>query len=119
MSYRAFGEKPGLPQVSEAAGLAEAQAKGIGIFSGNRPELTLAETYDVEGVKLARPFKITKIGPVALFVEDVERAERFYTQHLGFTRSEESEYRGVRCVFLRCGAEHHSDALYSRALRSG
>jgi catechol 2,3-dioxygenase-like lactoylglutathione lyase family enzyme len=117
MYYRGFGEKPSLPQMSEAAELAEAQAKGIDIFSGNRPELTLAETHDVEGVKLARPFKITKIGPVALFVEDVERAERFYTQHLGFTRSEESEYRGARCVFLRCGAEHHSVALYPRELR--
>src|SRR5438270_455124 len=114
---RGFGEKPPLPQMSEAAELAEAQAKGIDIFSGNRPELTLAETYDVEGVKLARPFKITKIGPVSLFVEDVEQAERFYAQHLGFTHSEESEYRGARCVFLRCGAEHHSVALYPRELR--
>jgi catechol 2,3-dioxygenase-like lactoylglutathione lyase family enzyme len=31
---------------------------------------------------LARPFKITKIGPVALFVDDVDQAEAFYTQRL-------------------------------------
>ena len=35
----------------------------------------------------------------------------------GFTKSEESDYRGARCVFLRCGAEHHSLALYPRELR--
>src|SRR5947208_16978576 len=77
MYYRGFGEKPPLPQMSEAAELAEAQAKGIDIFSGNRPDVPTGETYDVEGVLLARPFKITKIGPVALFVDDVDRAEAF------------------------------------------
>ena len=66
---------------------------------------------------LPRPFKITKIGPVRLFVEDVDRAEAFYTRHLGLTKSEESFYRGARCVFLRTGAEHHSVALYPRELR--
>jgi catechol-2,3-dioxygenase len=68
-------------------------------------------------VLLPRPFKITKIGPVGLFVEDVDRAERFYTEQAGFVRSEETAYRGARCVFLRCGAEHHSLALYPKELR--
>jgi catechol 2,3-dioxygenase-like lactoylglutathione lyase family enzyme len=115
--YRGFQEKPPLPQMSEAAEVAEAQAKGIDIFSGHRPNGSLAETYDVEGVLLARPFKITKIGPLSLFVDDVERAEAFYMQHLGFVRSEETAYRGARCVFLRCGAEHHSLALLPKELR--
>ncbi len=66
---------------------------------------------------LARPFKITKIGPVALFVDDVERAEAFYRDRLGLVTSEETRYRGARCVFLRCGAEHHSLALYPKELR--
>ena len=92
--------------------------KGIDIFSGHRPNGNLSETYDVEGVLLARPFKVTKIGPVRLFVEDVGRAEDFYVRHLGFVKSEETRYRGARCVFLRCGAEHHSLALYPRELRS-
>src|SRR2546430_3769627 len=70
-----------------------------------------------DGVLLERPFKITKIGPVRLFVDDGDRAEAFYTRHLGLTKSEESHYRGARCVFLRCGAEHHSLALYPKDLR--
>ena len=37
MYYRGFREKPELPQMSEAAEIAEAQGKGIDIFSGHRP----------------------------------------------------------------------------------
>jgi catechol 2,3-dioxygenase-like lactoylglutathione lyase family enzyme len=117
MYYRGFREKPELPQMSEAAEIVEAQAKGIDIFSGHRPDAPKGETSDVEGVLLARPFKITKIGPVSLFVDDVDRAEAFYAQRLGFTKSEEAEYRGARCVFLRCGSEHHSLALFPKELR--
>ena len=118
MYYRGFREKPELPQMSEAAEIAEAHGKGIDIFSGHRPALPNGgKTYDVDGVLLPRPFKITKIGPVRLFVEDVDRAEAFYTRHLGLTKSEESVYRGARCVFLRTGAEHHSLALYPKELR--
>jgi catechol 2,3-dioxygenase-like lactoylglutathione lyase family enzyme len=68
---------------------------------------------------LPRPFKITKIGPVSLFVDDVDRAEAFYTERVGFVRSEETNYRGARCVFLRCGAEHHSLGLFPKELRGG
>jgi hypothetical protein len=32
-------------------------------------------------------------------------------------RSEEAVYRGARCVFLRCGAEHHSLGLFPKELR--
>jgi catechol 2,3-dioxygenase-like lactoylglutathione lyase family enzyme len=117
MYYRGFREKPLLPQMAESAEVAEALAKGIDIFSGHRFQETLPATYEVEGVMLPRPFKITKIGPVRLFVEDVDRAEAFYTRHLGLTKSEESFYQGARCVFLRTGAEHHSLALYPRELR--
>jgi catechol 2,3-dioxygenase-like lactoylglutathione lyase family enzyme len=117
MYYRGFQEKPPLPQMSEAAELAEAFDKGIAVLSGHRPQETLPATYDVEGVLLPRPFKITKIGPVGLFVDDVERALAFYSRQLGFVVSEETHYRGGRCVFLRCGAEHHSLALYPKELR--
>jgi len=118
MYSRGFREKPSLPQISETAELAEALDKGIDILSGHRTRETLPETYDVEGVLLPRPFKITKIGPVSLFVADVERAEAFYTERLGFAKSEETVYRGARCVFLRCGAEHHSVGLFPKELRS-
>ena len=118
MYYRGFSEKPVLPQMSESAEVAEALDKGIDILSGHRTRPGMPETYDVEGVLLPRPFKITKIGPVSLFVEDVDRAEAFYVERLGFVRSEATSYAGARCVFLRCGAEHHSLALIPKALRS-
>jgi catechol 2,3-dioxygenase-like lactoylglutathione lyase family enzyme len=54
---------------------------------------------------------------VSLFVADVDRAEAFYTERLGFVRTEETVYRGARCVFLRCGAEHHSVALVPKELQ--
>jgi catechol 2,3-dioxygenase-like lactoylglutathione lyase family enzyme len=117
MYYRGFQQKPELPQMSEAAEVAEAQAKGIDIYSGHRPNGHLDESYDVEGILLPRPFKITKIGPVCLFVDDVDRAEAFYAERLGFSKSEESVYRGGRVVFLRCGAEHHSVGLFPKELR--
>lgn len=117
MYYRGFREKFLLPQMSESAEVAEALQKGIDIFSGHRPPETLPATYEVEGVLLPRPFKITKIGPVGLFVDDVDKAEAFYTQQLGFAKSEEASYRGGRCVFLRCGAEHHSLSLFPKELR--
>jgi catechol 2,3-dioxygenase-like lactoylglutathione lyase family enzyme len=103
--------------MSEAAEVAEAMEKGIDVYSGHRPHETLAASYDVEGILLPRPFKITKVGPVGLFVEDVDRAENFYTERLGFVRSEETIYRGARCVFLRYGAEHHSVGLFPKELR--
>ncbi len=117
MYYRGFRESPTLPQISESAEIQEALDKGIDIFSGHRTRPALPETYDVEGVLLPRPFKITKIGPVALFVADVDAAERFYTERLGFVTSEETTYHGARCVFLRCGTEHHSLGLFPKELR--
>jgi catechol 2,3-dioxygenase-like lactoylglutathione lyase family enzyme len=117
MYYRGFNEKPTLPQMSEAAEVAEAVDRKIEVYSGHRPRDNLAAKYDVEGILLPRPFKITKVGPVGLFVGDIERAENFYTERLGFVRSEDTVYRGARCVFLRCGAEHHSLALYPKELR--
>jgi catechol 2,3-dioxygenase-like lactoylglutathione lyase family enzyme len=103
--------------MSEAAELKEAAAKGIDVLAGHQPNGNLSETYDVDGVLLPRPFKITKIGPVSLFVDDVDAAERFYVERLGFLCSEEASYRGARCVFLRCGAEHHTLGLFPKELR--
>jgi catechol 2,3-dioxygenase-like lactoylglutathione lyase family enzyme len=117
MYYRGFREKPSLPQTSEITEVAEALDKGIDLFSGNRTREVLDECFDVDGVLLPRPFKITRIGPVGLFVADVVRAEAFYTEHLGFVTSEETTYRGARCVFLRAGAEHQSVGLFPRELR--
>jgi catechol 2,3-dioxygenase-like lactoylglutathione lyase family enzyme len=117
MYDRGFRDKPALPQMAESAEVAQAIEKGVDLLSGHRTRHALPATYDVEGVLLPRPFKITKIGPVSLFVDDVDRAEAFYTRHLGFVKSEETVYRGARSVFLRCGTEHHSVGLFPKELR--
>jgi len=44
--------------------------------------------------------------------------EAFYAEVMGFTRTEAIGWRGPRCVFLRCGTEHHSLALYPISLRA-
>jgi catechol 2,3-dioxygenase-like lactoylglutathione lyase family enzyme len=73
--------------------------------------------YDVGGVLASRPFKITRIGPLRLFVEDVGAALGFYRDVLGLRVSEEIEYDGLRGVLLRAGTEHHSIAVYDIGLR--
>jgi catechol 2,3-dioxygenase-like lactoylglutathione lyase family enzyme len=112
MYYRKFSEEPPLPQMSEEAEVEEATQKGIDIYSGFRDEPNLPARYDVEGVMLPRPFAITKIGPVDLFVTDLEAALHFYVDSLGFQVTEEGEYGGHRLMFLRHGPEHHSLALF-------
>lgn len=118
MYYRAFRETPELPQMSEAQEVQEAIAKGIDIDSGNVIDDKTGEEYIVAGVKLPRPFKVTNIGPMSLFVTDVGASEAFYTQTMGFVRTEAVTYKGHRCVFLRNGSEHHSLSLFPKALRS-
>jgi catechol 2,3-dioxygenase-like lactoylglutathione lyase family enzyme len=116
MYYRRFEEAPKLPQMSEAMEVADARQKGIEIESGYQYHEP-AGAYDVGGVLLPRPFKVTRIGPVGLFVKDVRRSEEFYVSLLGFVKTEEVNFKGRRCVFLRNGTEHHSLALFAKDLR--
>lgn len=117
MHHRKFKELPELPQISEFQEVQNAQADPADLISGYRDIETLAEKYDVQGILLARPFKVVKIGPVGLFVEDMQAALNFYNQALGFIPTEEVDYQGHRCVFLRNNTEHHSLALYPMELR--
>ena len=111
-------EHPELPTKSEASELEEAEAKGIDLTSGHRWIDTLPKTYDVGGVLLARPFKPVRIGPVSIFVADLDAAEHFYTETLGLVKSEESTVEGHRVLFLRANTEHHSIALFPLEVRS-
>jgi catechol 2,3-dioxygenase-like lactoylglutathione lyase family enzyme len=117
MYDRGFDKPPELPQVSEFEEVQRARADGVDIFSGYRHVDTLPATYDVDGVLLARPFKIVRLGPVYLFSEDMEAAAGFYRDTLGFTLTEEVVWRGERCLFLRCNTENHSVALLPLKLR--
>ncbi len=118
MHYRGFSDTPELPQMSEEAEVAEALGQGIEIFSGTRDPETMPAIYDVEGILLPRPFKVTRVGPVNLFVRDLAAALHFYTQRLGFVLTEEVDYQGHRAAFLRSGSEHHSLALFPKSLRA-
>lgn len=113
-----YTEPPALPHRSEYAEVAAARARGIAPASGWRQSEPREERFDVGGVLLGRPFKIVKVGPVRLFVRDLERALGFYRDALGLSVTEEVVWQGHRCVFLRANTEHHSLALYPLALRA-
>src|SRR5690606_13318304 len=90
---------------------------GIDVEQGYRHVATLPETHDVDGILLARPFKGVKMGPVRLFVNDVDKALAFYRDDLGLRVTETITYQGHTCVFLRANTDHHVIALYPKALR--
>ena len=117
MYYRKFAEKATLPQPSEEDEVEEAIAKGIDIFSGFRDTEDFPRKYDVEGTLISRPFEVTKIGPVNLFVDNVDAAVHYYTDKLGFTVTTDVKYKGQRFSFLRAGTEHHSLSLWPKSLR--
>ncbi len=60
------------------------------------------------------PFKIGKIGHVAVYVSDLERSARFYTQVLGFQVTDVIPPGALPggAVFLRCNTDHHGIALF-------
>jgi catechol 2,3-dioxygenase-like lactoylglutathione lyase family enzyme len=118
MYERGFQEAPPLPQINEFTEVQQALEKGIDLESGYRFLDPLPATYDVDGVLLPRPFKIVKIGPVGIYVENVEATKNFYEQKLGFTFTEEVTWQGHRCVFLRANTEHHSLAIFPIELRA-
>ncbi len=115
---RGFQDKPELPQMSEYQELEMFEREGMDLNAGFRHVEKLPFKYDVGGVMLPRPFKVIKIGPVRLFVQDMEKCLAFYTGIMGLRVTEEVDYEGHRCVFLRCNTEHHSLALYPKALRA-
>lgn len=116
MYNRGFTSSPPLPQIPEYREIENAIAAGVDLFSGDRAAETGEPKYDVGGVLLPRPFKITGIGPVRMMTPDIDAALSFYCGKMGLRLTEEISWRGHRAVFLRCGNEHHSFALYDQAI---
>jgi catechol 2,3-dioxygenase-like lactoylglutathione lyase family enzyme len=60
------------------------------------------------------PFRLNKIGHIALHVTDLERSARFYTEVLGFKISDlyGDDMMPGGAVFMRCNADHHGIALF-------
>jgi catechol 2,3-dioxygenase-like lactoylglutathione lyase family enzyme len=110
-------DHPELPYKAESTEIIEGLAQDIDLNSGHRWIDESEKTFDVGGVLLGRPFTPVRLGPVSLFVEDVEESVRFYTETLGLVVSEESDVQGHRAVFLRANTEHHSIGLFPLELR--
>ena len=117
MYDRGFREAPALPQINEFQEVQDALAGHGEDIHGYRHVEELPAKYNVQGVLLPRPFKITRIGPVAIFVEDIDASEAYYRDILGFVTSEETRIDGQRVAFMRTNTEHHSLALYPMSLR--
>jgi catechol 2,3-dioxygenase-like lactoylglutathione lyase family enzyme len=117
--HRGFQTAPDLPQMSEFDEVQQAMADGVDLHAGYRHVDSLPATHDVDGILLPRPFKVVRIGPVSLFVADVDVATAFYRDRLGFTVTEAVEWQGARCTFLRANTEHHALALFPAELRAG
>ena len=117
MYDRGFKTRPELPQVSEYEEVRLSETSGVDLASGHRIHEQWPLDHNVGGVLLARPFKIDKIGPVRLFVKDIDREVECYTRLFGLRVTEEIRRDGARCVFLRANTEHHSLALYPESVR--
>jgi catechol 2,3-dioxygenase len=63
---------------------------------------------------MSPPFRLGKIGHVALHVADVRASARFYQDILGFEVSDVygDDMMPGGAVFLRCNADHHGIALF-------
>jgi catechol 2,3-dioxygenase-like lactoylglutathione lyase family enzyme len=118
MHARGFRERPPLPQQPEYQEVTDAMARGDDFGSGFRHPEKLPPKYDVGGILLPRPFKVVRHGPIRLFCRDVQAMADFYRDKMGFLPTEEITWNGHRCVFLRCGTEHHAMALYPIELRA-
>jgi len=112
-----FSDTPPLPQRPETKEVEDMLAQAVKLQDGYRDPEEGPFTYDVDGVLLARPFRVTGIGPLGLFVFDMDAELAFYTEKMGFTITERVQVLGETAYFLRANAEHHSLALYPIALK--
>lgn len=116
MYDRAFHEAPDLPQMAEVQEVDVAIARG-GDANGFRVAAHEPMTYDVDGILMARPFKLTRLARIQLFVADLEKSLDFYTRVLGLRVTQRKPVLGHECAFLRADCEHHTLALVPKALQ--
>ncbi len=108
---------PTEPQLPEYELVSRDMKNGISVLDGRRWLSEMPLKYNVDGVLLPQPFKITRVGPVKLFVDDYEKLTRWHMDVLGFTLTEEIAWQGERCAFLRCDNEHHSLGIFPKSWR--
>jgi catechol-2,3-dioxygenase len=108
---------PKEPQPPEYRMVSDDIKKGARVLDGCRWVSQMPLKYNVDGLLLPQPFKITRVGPVKLFVDDYEALKRWHMKVLGFTLTEEIEWQGEHCAFLRCANEHHSLGIFPKSWR--
>jgi catechol 2,3-dioxygenase-like lactoylglutathione lyase family enzyme len=113
-----FTEEPPLPQRSEGQEIADGLRDGIDMSAGNRDPEDMPLEYEVDGVMLARPFRIVNMSPLGLFMDDLGTALTFYTDVMGFKETERNTVLGEPAHYLRLNSEHHSLALYPASLKA-
>ena len=66
---------------------------------------------------MTAPFAVRKLGHAVIYVSDVARSRRFYTEVLGFKVSDDypPSMAPGGFVFLRCNGDHHCLALVGGA----
>jgi catechol 2,3-dioxygenase-like lactoylglutathione lyase family enzyme len=116
MYDRAFQTAPTLPQIAEYQEVDNAHDRGDRL-DGYRYVERRDVRFDVEGVWMPRPFKLTRLARITLYVADMEASLAFYCDTLGLKVSEQAKIHGRTCVFLRVDDEHHTLALYPCELR--
>lgn len=117
MYDRSFHDLPPLPQIPEYQEADDVLARGQSL-EGYRYDETRPASFDVDGVLMPQPFKLTRLARVLLFVDDPEASLKFYVDVLGLKISHRADILGQPCIFLRAGEEHHSLALMPTALKA-
>ena len=112
-----LNEAAELPQPCEAKELLEVERSGASLEGGFRPDEPLPYAHDVGGVMLQHPFKVNAVGPVYLFVKDVERSLAFYRDVMGMTLTETVDWQGHRIAYLRTEHQHHVLGLFPESAR--
>ena len=108
---------PTEPRLGEFDEVQSDLAAGVDIMSGYLHEDPRPPSHDVDGILLPSPFRVIRTGPVNLFANDVEKTKEHYLDVLGLDLTEEVEWRGERCSFLRCDGEHHSLGIFPKSWR--
>jgi catechol 2,3-dioxygenase-like lactoylglutathione lyase family enzyme len=119
MYAREFHDLPPLPQINEFQEVEDAIKQGVDLMSGYRyDEDHLPFDFDVQGIRMPRPFRVVKMGPVGLYVKDIGASLAFYRDRLGFIPTEKRKVYGHQIHFLRNNTEHHSLVLAPIELRT-
>ncbi|RJG04008.1 VOC family protein [Noviherbaspirillum sedimenti] len=117
MYGRAFHECPSLPQIPEYEEVQDALDSGDQL-AGFRPVLEQTASYSVDGILMPRPFKLTRLGRITLFVEDLDVSVAFYRDVMGLQPSEKVKVGEHTAVVMRAGDEHHTLMLLPAALKA-